>query len=196
MSKMLSAEHKENRIAAAQSFLARYEEWCDDFLNCIVTRDETWVFHHTPQTKQQSMQLRHTHSPSVKKFITSTSTRKIMALSFRTGRGLFSSISCFKETPCAAAYCETLKRLRQAIQNKRPGMLTWAVCLLPDNARPHTARVTQQLLQTFKWQVLGHPPTAPISHQMIITCLGSWRNISEGSSLMTTVRQKMRCWGG
>jgi hypothetical protein len=26
MSKMLSAEHKENRIAAAQSFLARYEE--------------------------------------------------------------------------------------------------------------------------------------------------------------------------
>jgi hypothetical protein len=40
------------------------------------------------------------------------------------------------------------------------------------------------------------PPTAPISHEVLITCLGSWRNISRGRSLMATVRPKMRRWGG
>ncbi|GFU07926.1 histone-lysine N-methyltransferase SETMAR [Trichonephila clavipes] len=35
----------------------------------------------------------------------------------------------------AATYCQTLKRLRRAIQNKRRGMLTNGVRLLHDNAR-------------------------------------------------------------
>jgi hypothetical protein len=57
------------------------------------------------------------------------------------------------DTTNAAAYCETLKRLRQAIQNKLRGILTRGLCLLHDNARAHTARVTQELLQTTKWDV-------------------------------------------
>jgi hypothetical protein len=40
------------------------------------------------------------------------------------------------------------------------------------------------------------PPIAPISLQVIITCLGRWRNISRGRSLVTATRPKMRCWGG
>jgi hypothetical protein len=31
-------------------------------LGSSVTGDETWVFHHTPESKQQSLQWRHTHS--------------------------------------------------------------------------------------------------------------------------------------
>ncbi|GFV05067.1 histone-lysine N-methyltransferase SETMAR [Trichonephila clavipes] len=61
----------------------------------------------------------------------------------------------------AAAYCQTLKRLRRAIQNKRRGMLTNGVRLLHDNARLHTALVTKALLKEFKWEVLGHPPYSP-----------------------------------
>ena len=61
----------------------------------------------------------------------------------------------------AAAYCQTLKRLRRAIQNKRRGMLTSGVLLLHDNARPHTANVTKALLEGLKWEVLGHPPYSP-----------------------------------
>lgn len=36
------------------------------------------------------------------------------------------------------------KKLRKAIQNKRRGLLTSGVCLLHDNAGPHTANVTKQ----------------------------------------------------
>ncbi|GFU14275.1 histone-lysine N-methyltransferase SETMAR [Trichonephila clavipes] len=58
----------------------------------------------------------------------------------------------------AAAYRQTLKCLRRAIQNKRRGMQTNGVCLLHDNARPHTALVTKALLKQFKWEVLYHLP--------------------------------------
>jgi hypothetical protein len=34
----------------------------DDFPNCIMTGDETWVSHLTPENKRQSMQWRRTHS--------------------------------------------------------------------------------------------------------------------------------------
>jgi len=61
----------------------------------------------------------------------------------------------------AAAYCDTLTRLRRAIQNKRRGMLSRGVCLLQDNARPHSAHVTNALLEKFKWDILNHPPYSP-----------------------------------
>jgi histone-lysine N-methyltransferase SETMAR len=33
--------------------------------------------------------------------------------------------------------------------------------LLHNNALPHTARATQELLQSFKWEILAHPPHSP-----------------------------------
>jgi hypothetical protein len=42
-------------------------------------------------------------------------------------------------TITSGTYCETLKKLCRAIENKRRGMLTSGVVLLHDNARPHTA---------------------------------------------------------
>jgi len=32
------------------------------------------------------------------------------------------------------------------------------VCLLHENARPHSAHVTIELLEKFKWDLLDHPP--------------------------------------
>jgi len=58
----------------------------------------------------------------------------------------------------ATAYCDTLTRLRQAIQNKRRGMLSHGMCLLHDNVWPHSMHVTTVLLQKFKWDILDHLP--------------------------------------
>jgi hypothetical protein len=52
----------------------------------------------------------------------------------------------------AGVYCDTLKKLRRAIQNKRRGMLSRGVVMLHDNARPHTAAAT------FGWEQFVHPP--------------------------------------
>jgi hypothetical protein len=52
-------------------------------------------------------------------------------------------------TITSAVYCETLKELRRAIQNKRYGMLTSGLVLLHANAPPHTAARTRVLLEHF-----------------------------------------------
>jgi hypothetical protein len=40
--KMLTDNHEKNQVAAVQAFLARYKDQGNDFLDCIVTGDETW----------------------------------------------------------------------------------------------------------------------------------------------------------
>jgi histone-lysine N-methyltransferase SETMAR len=159
--KMLTENHKKNQMGAALTFLTCYSEKGDEFLGSI-GRDETWVFHHTPESKQLLMEWPHTQSPTKKKFKTSTSTKKIMATVFWDRKGvLLVDFMPHGTTINTAAYCETLKMLRRAIQNRRREMLTRGVTLLHDNARPHTARATQQLLQSFNWEVLDHPAHSP-----------------------------------
>jgi hypothetical protein len=58
-------------------------------------------------------------------------------------------------------YCETLKKLRRAIQNKRHGMPTFCIVIFHDNVNPHTAARTQALLEHFSWELFDHPPYSP-----------------------------------
>jgi len=53
---------------AVLMFLMCHSEESVKFLDSIVTGDETWVFHHTPESKQQLTEWHHTHSPRKKKF--------------------------------------------------------------------------------------------------------------------------------
>ena len=58
----------------------------------------------------------------------------------------------------SAVCCETLKKLRRAIQSKRRGMLSATILLLHDNARSHSAAQTQDLITPFRWEQMDHPP--------------------------------------
>jgi len=60
--KMLTKEHKKQRVACALTFLMRYHKEGDGMLSHIVTGDETWVSHITPESKQQSLHWKHTGS--------------------------------------------------------------------------------------------------------------------------------------
>ncbi|GFV23288.1 transposase [Trichonephila clavipes] len=145
---MLMEEHKKKRMGFPLDFLTRYAEAGDKFLDYIVTGDETCVYHHTPESKQKSMQWRHSNSPKAKKCKTSISAKKIMASVFWDRQGiLLLEFMPLRTTINVAAYYQTLKRFQRTTQNKRRGMLTTGVRLLHDNARPHTA-----LLKQFKWE--------------------------------------------
>jgi hypothetical protein len=50
---MSADDHKKNRVAVVQAFVVHYGDQGDDFLDCTVTGDETWLSHHTPENKQQ-----------------------------------------------------------------------------------------------------------------------------------------------
>jgi len=74
--KMLTDDHTTKQMGSALKFLTCYAQEGDEFLDSIVTGDETWFFHHTSESKQRSLQWRHTHSPRTKKFKASISVKK------------------------------------------------------------------------------------------------------------------------
>ncbi|KAJ4437194.1 hypothetical protein ANN_17329 [Periplaneta americana] len=160
--KNLTSEHKMQRLGAALIFLQRYHDDGDEFLDSIVTGDETWISHFTPETKQQSMHWRHSGSPVRTKFKQTLSVRKVVYTVFWDRKGiLLIDFLPRGETVNADRYCETLRKLRSAIQNKRRGMLTAGVVLLHDNARPHMARRTAAVLTEFGWELFHHLPYSP-----------------------------------
>ncbi|GBL79695.1 hypothetical protein AVEN_18227-1 [Araneus ventricosus] len=112
-------------------------------LSRIVTGDETWVSHVTPESKQQNVEWRHTHSPVRVKAKQTLSQRKIM-VSVVWDRHDVLLVDFIERgtTINAVVYGQTLRKLRRAIQNKRRGMLTEEILLLHDNARPRTAAHT------------------------------------------------------
>ncbi|KAJ4447089.1 hypothetical protein ANN_09078 [Periplaneta americana] len=161
--RQLSDQRKTQRMASALIFLMRCHTDGDAFLDQIVTGDETWVSHNTPETKRQSRQWHHPSSPKKpRKFKQTLSTQKVMATVFWDRKGVLLLDFMPKGTKINAnRYCETLRNLRRAIQNKRRGMLSRGVVLLHDNARPHTAASTRELLDQFGWEIFDHPPYSP-----------------------------------
>ena len=62
----------------------------------------------------------------------------------------------------SARYSEMFTdRLKPAIRSKRRGLLLKGVVLLHDNACPHTAARTAEMLQKLKFEVMAHPPYSP-----------------------------------
>lgn len=194
--KMLSEVHKTKRLGSALTFLLRYSEEGDDFLSQIVTGDETWVAYDTPESKQQSMEWRHSSSPTKVKFKRTISVRKIMCTVYWDRNGVLLVEFLHRgDTINSTTYCETLKKLRRAIQNKRRGMLSRGIVLLHDNARPHTAKRTQDLIASFGWEQLDHPPyspdLAPSDYHMFLHLkkhLGGLRH-NDDDAVKTTVLQ-------
>ena len=63
--KLLSDEQQECRKELCLDLLQRIENE-RDFLNLIITSDETWIFTYDPETKRKSMQWMSTSSPRQK----------------------------------------------------------------------------------------------------------------------------------
>lgn len=126
-----------------------------------ITGNETWVHHFTPETKAASMTWKHPNSPVRKKFKVSPSAGQVMATVFWDVKGVILLDFLYHGTINAAHYCDTLTKLRSAIQRKRPGLLSEGVMLLDENAKPHAARLTQDQIHHFGWERLDHPAYSP-----------------------------------
>lgn len=160
--RLLTEQHKTQRLNAASTFLKAYEEEGESLLHRVVTGDETWVYHYRPESKRQSMQWVPKGGRPPKKCKTVFSACKVLATVFWDYRGILLIDYLDKgKTINAEYYCGILDRLQKAIKNKRPGLLSRKVFLIHDNARPHSARLTQEKLASFKWDVFEHPPYSP-----------------------------------
>jgi len=65
--KELTEERKRKHLDVCSRHLARYREG-DNFLQQIVTGDETWIHHYEPESTRQSVEWKHPSFPVAKKF--------------------------------------------------------------------------------------------------------------------------------
>ena len=123
--RLLTTAHREKRLDAAKFLFQLRKEEGDELFSRIVTTDETWVHHCTPETKEQSKVWKTRDETAPKKAKVTLSAGKIMATVFWDAQGIL--LIDFLErgkTIDAARYCEVLKKLKSAIKRKRPGLLS------------------------------------------------------------------------
>ena len=80
--KCLNAHQKRQRCQSSEQLLEFLRRDPNDFLLRLVTMDETWLYHCDPETKQQSVEWRHSGSPHPKKFRVQKSDGKVLASIF------------------------------------------------------------------------------------------------------------------
>ena len=71
--RLLTDEQKARRVECSMEFVNRYEKEGDQFLNNIITMDETWIWEYDPETKAESSVWKTPRSPPPKEAIVSRS---------------------------------------------------------------------------------------------------------------------------
>lgn len=85
--RLLTEDEKAKRVQLSRAFLRQYTNE-DDFLQRIVTTDETWLHHYDPETKQQSSAWKRKSSPPPLKAKVQKSARKNMFIFFMDISGM------------------------------------------------------------------------------------------------------------
>lgn len=134
-----------------------------NFLERVITCDESWFFTYDPETKRQSMHWKSSNSPKQKIARMSKSKFKAMMTVFFDIRGIV-HIDWVPEdqTVNQVYYKQVLTTLRERVRRKRFEMWknrSWI--LHQDNAPAHNALSIKEFLAKHGIPVLEHPPYSP-----------------------------------
>jgi len=159
--KCLNADQKLQPCQSSEQLLAFFRRDSNEFLSRLVTMDETWLYHYDTETKQQSMQWRHSGSPRLIKFRVKKSAGKVLASIFWDQDGVLLIDYLPKgQTINSEYYSFLLVQLKDILKEKRRGKVTNGVLFL-HNAPAHRALATQKKLAYVGFQCLDHPPSSP-----------------------------------
>jgi len=125
--KCLNADQKRQRCQSSEQHLEFFRRDPNDFLSRLVTMDETWLCHYDPETKQQSMEWRHSGSPRPKKFQVQKSAGKVLASIFFWDQDGIILIDYIPKgqiinagrSPKVSRSCITMPRLTRHLQPRR-----------------------------------------------------------------------------
>jgi len=160
--KLLTMEQKQLRLEIAQDMLDCVES-DSNFLNTVITGDESWVYGYEPETKAQSSQLKHSSSPRPKKAWQVRSNVKVLLTVFLDSRGVVHHKYAPQGQTVTKEYYEgVFCRLRNAVRRKRSDLWaaeTWQ--LQHDNAPAHSSQLIQSFLAKHNIPLIRQAPYSP-----------------------------------
>jgi histone-lysine N-methyltransferase SETMAR len=133
------------------------------FLERIVTGDETWVHLYEPESKAQSTAWKRPTSPVAKKFKSQPSAGKIMlTLFWDMESGICVHFTTKGETVNSQNYCDVLqKKLKPATRSRHREKLRKDAILLHDNPCPHMTNQTVETVNKMGCELMEHLPFRP-----------------------------------
>jgi hypothetical protein len=160
--RLLTIEQKQLRLEIAPDMLDNANS-DPNFLNTVITGDETWVYGYDPETKIQSSQWKPPSSQRPKKAQQVGSNVKVMLTIFFDSCGVVHHEYAPKGTTIIKEYCqEVLHRLRDSVRRKRLDLwaaTTWQ--LHHDNAPTHSSHLIQMFLAKHSIPVVRQAPYSP-----------------------------------
>ena len=157
--KFLSGELCEKRVQCCAANLQLYDTHGDDFIENIVTQDETPVSLYVPDSKRDSAEWCFKEESAPRKLRSGTSHRRAAMLTvFWQSAGIIKIDFADKTTRINSEYyCQLLREVRRKRRKSR-GVPLW---LLHDNAPIHTSAATTFRVAECGFQLLNHPPYSP-----------------------------------
>lgn len=160
--RLLTIDQKRIRVNTSEQCLAMMRHNPDDFWRRVITVDETWIHHYTPETKNQSKQWVEPGGSAPKKAKTVKSADKVMATVFWDSQGIILIDYLEKgKTITGQYYAALLDQLNDNIKEKRPHLKKKKVLFLQDNAPVHTSTIAMAKFHELRFELLPHPPYSP-----------------------------------
>lgn len=171
--KDLTQAQKDVRKAVCERNLERMRNDLD-FLQKIVTGDESWVSVFEVPTKKQSSEWlpKGTHQDRPMKALPQRNERKSMLTLFFDCDGVvMSEFAARGVRIMSETYIEMLRTLKECLRKKRPRLWKLPARCAPDRTRPfllhhdnassHTAAPTMEFLRDSNIEILEHPANSP-----------------------------------
>jgi [histone H3]-lysine36 N-dimethyltransferase SETMAR len=155
----LTIEQKSVRVDICMSLLSRHDN-CPFWKN-VLTSDEKWVYYENPVRHGEWRSPGQAPGTTPRRDLWA---RKAMLCIWWDYQGVvYYEVLNYGQILDADLYCQQLDRLREVLAIKRPSLVNRNRLIYQrDNARPHSAKKTQQKIKTFSgWEVLPHPPYSP-----------------------------------